>query len=372
MTPCNRFLRLSSLGLLSLTSCAAFTTIASPPSTGPHRLVVGTPWFDWKGVVHCHGRLSHDSRGTPEEIAAACTACGIDFLVMTDHQTDASILEGSRGVLGSTLFMVGAEIGCPQGSVLAFPLRVPLRRWQHPGLLSKEARDQGALTFVCHAERWRVAWANLGFTGAEIVNLHAGIQNAGHLGTLTTGLLLPIRFLLERACQPDARVLAAWDEQLAAQHPFTPLGGNDAHANVRVFGPLGGTIGSYREVFATLSTHALAERLDEASLVDAFRSGRTYVSFDIFGEGTGFDFRAVRGSEVHVAGASIASHPSLSLQVSAPAPGHIRLLREGRVVHECDGDVLVLMTPTPGVYRTEVWTTADIPWLFSGSIRVTD
>ncbi len=361
------------LGLLS-TGCAALTTAYGTP--GPHPAVRpvpvrGTDLFDWKGIVHCHSRLSHDSKGTIEEIVAACDAAHIDFVVMTDHQTEASIAEGQRGMVGRTLFVVGAEVRSPQGTLLCFPLTKPLRRFQHPGLLAKEAAEQGGLAFVCHGELWKIPWDVPGLTGAEIVNLHAGAMTVPKLGTLGTALFLPMRSLCERICYRDENVFAEWDRGLARQHPFTPVGGDDAHASVHVFGPLGGTIGTYREIFLTLSTHVLAPRLDEASLVAAFAAGRTYVSFDAFGEGAGFDFRAEDAAgHVHLGGDTVPAGEDLTLRVVTPAPGHIRLLCNGREVHHRDGVTLAVHAPPAGVYRVEVATLDDAPWLFSSSIRV--
>lgn len=351
-------------------SCSALTTVwPSPLEHGEARRVAGTTFFDWKGVVHCHGRLSHDSEGTVEAIVAACHDTGMQFVVMTDHQTDASIRDGSRGIVDGVLFVVGAEVRSPQGTVIAFPLREPLRRWQHAALLVKEAAEQGALAFVCHAELWKAPWRDLGFTGVEIVNLHAGAMTASYAGTLATALFLPLRSLLGRICIRDPKVFAGWDAQLATVHPFAPIGGNDAHANVRVFGPLGGTIGTYPEIFATLSTHVLAERLDEASLVAGFAAGRTYVSFDLFGDGSGFDFRAVEGSAVHVVGSTVTASPTLALHVTSPDDATIRLLRDGALVREVEGTSLVEAAPTPGVWRVEVVKSGD-PWLISSTIRV--
>lgn len=343
---------------------------AAAPAPHSLRPVAGTPWLDLKGIVHCHSHLSHDSTGTIQEIAAACRDAHIDLVVMTDHQTDASIQDGVRGMLGDTLFLVGAEVRSPRGTLLCFPLVRPLRHFQHPALLRKEAAAQGGLAFVCHGELWRVPAAGHGLAGAEIVNLHAGAMSANKLGTLATGLFLPMRALCERICWRDERVLADFDAALAVEHPFTPLGGNDAHANFRVFGPLGGTIGTYREIFLTLSTHVLAERLDEASVVAAFAAGRTYVSFDAFGEGAGFDFRAVGGDGVAVAGATVAAAPDLILRITTPAVGRIRLLRDGVVAHERTACTMAVRTVPPGIYRVEVTTTNGDPWLFSGSIRV--
>ena len=356
-----------------LGSCSAVTTMYATPGPRPavHPLPVpGTPLFDWKGVVHCHSRLSHDSQGTLAEIAAACRTAQVDFVVMTDHQTDASIRDGVRGMVGDTLFVVGAEVRSRQGTIIAFPLVAPLRRWQQSGLLVKEAQDQGGIAFICHAELWRDSWDLPGLTGMEIVNLHAGVLAPNKLGTLLTGLLLPLRLLFERICVRDPEVFRQWDRQLDRRHPFTPVGGNDAHANVHLFGPLGGTMGNYQEVFLTLSTHVLAERLDEPALVDALRRGRSYVSFDIFGEGAGFDFRAVDGDGVHLPGSTVPASPSLQLSVHAPDAGIIELWRDGAIVRTQEGSAMTLTAPECGVYRVEVRRPFGTPWLFSSSIRV--
>lgn len=356
---------------LLLASCSAVTTIfGDAPRTDVRPLpVADTDLFDWKGVIHCHSYLSHDSTGTVAEIRAACRAARLDYLVMTDHQTDASVRDGLRGRLDDTLFVVGAEVRTPQGTILAFPLTKPLRRWQSAGALVAEARKQDAISFLCHAERTR-AWDTPGITGVEIVNLHAGAMTANRFGMLFTGLFLPLRALLQQICRRDRDLFAHWDAQLALRHPLAPIGGNDAHASVRIFGPLGGTIGTYREVFLTLSTHVLAPSLDEKELVAALRAGRSYTSFDLFGDGTGFDFRAVDSDGPHLPGATVAYSNDLRLVVRTPAPGVIRLWRDGQPIATATGSSLQCSAPDPGLYRTEVHTRGGAPWLFSSSIRV--
>lgn len=353
--------------------CSAFTTFSSTPGPRPSVRplpVPGTDLFDYKGVVHCHSYLSHDSDGTVAEIAAACRVANVDFVCMTDHQTDESIAAGVRGMVGDTLFLVGCEHRSPQGTVLAVGLSQPLRRWQHAGLLAKDTVAQGGVAFVGHAEAWR-DFDLPDMTGIEIVNLHAAAKTRGKVGTVVTGLLMSMEQLMRRLCWRDDAVLAAWDRQLARRHPFTPVGGNDAHANVRVFGPLGGTLGTYQEVFLTLSTHVLATELCEAAVLDALRHGRTYVAFDVFGEGAGFDFRALDQSGVHVVGSTVQSSPELQLCIAVPAPGQIDVFCDGEVVQRATGSSLTVPSPAPGVWRVEVRTDAGRPWLFSSSIKVT-
>jgi len=365
-------LALVPLLLLPVPACSVFTTMWWPVGGFPdqHPLpVAGTALFDWKGVVHCHSYLSSDSKGSVEQILSACKTARLDFLVMTDHQSEASVANGVRGKLGNTLFLVGAEVRTRKGGVIAFPLQKPLRRWISLGAMVAEARRQGAILLICHAEEWR-DWDVPGLAGVEIVNLHAGAKATSKFKIIVTALFLPVRCLMGLVSVYDPKVFANWDAQLEKHHPLAPVGGADAHANIRVFGPLGGTIGTYPEFFLTISTHVLAATCDEAAIVDAVRKGRTYVSFDVFHEGSGFDFRAVDGAEIHLPGATVNASPQLSLSVRTPAAGDIQLLRNGQVVRRRTARGLVLGNPAPGIYRVQVFTSAHSPWLFSSTIRV--
>ncbi len=360
----------AALSLLLTSGCSLFTTMYETPGPRPHVRplpVEGTDLFDYKGILHCHSYLSHDSDGTIAEIVAAAHNAHVDFVGMTDHQTDASVRDGQRGVVDGVLFLVGCEQQSPQGTVLALGLREPIKRWQHAGLLAMDAVAQGGVAFLGHAESWR-DWNVAGMTGVEIVNLHAGANARPKVGTLFTAMLMPLRQLFEHLCYRDAEILRRWDEQLASRHPFTPIGGDDAHANISA---LVGTIGTYDEVFLTLSTHVLAPELSEAAVLEALRLGRTYVSFDIFGEGCGFDFRAVDADGVHVVGSTVPVSSGLQLRVNVPGAGRILVFRDGQVVREHVGEELVVDTPGSGVWRVEVHTAAGSPWLFSSSIKVT-
>jgi hypothetical protein len=332
--------------------------------------VEGTDLFDWKGMVHCHSHHSHDSDGTIEEITAAAKSAGTRFVVMTDHQTPDSIALGQRGEVDGVLYLCGAELRTAQGTVLAFPLQRPLRRWMHCGALVAEAKQQGALVFVGHAEAWK-DWNMPGLAGAEIVNLHAGAMTANPAAVIGSTLLLPARQLMRMVAMRDDAVFLKWDEQLVARHPFTPVGGGDAHANIQAFGPLGGTIAGYPEVFLSISTHVLTRERTEAAIIDAMRRGRVYVSFDVNGEGTGFDFRAQRrDGAIALPGDTIAASECAQLRVATPAAAQIRFFCNGRLVAQKAGPEASLRDPEPGVYRVEAWTESGAPWLFSSSIRL--
>src|SRR5207302_6786870 len=59
--------------------------IAPPPFEG---------YRGFRGVVHAHTALSHDSTGTVEEILKAAGSAKLDLLVTTDHYTPKIFAEG--------------------------------------------------------------------------------------------------------------------------------------------------------------------------------------------------------------------------------------------------------------------------------------
>jgi hypothetical protein len=126
--------------------------------------------------------------------------------------------------------------------------------------------QQGAIVFVGHAEAWK-DWNMPGLAGAEIVNLHAGAMSANPAAVIGSTLLLPARHMMRIVALRDDAVFAKWDEQLVARHPFTPVGGGDAHANIQAFGPLGGTIAG--SVDFENSDESIASQVSELRSADA-------------------------------------------------------------------------------------------------------
>ncbi len=349
--------------------CALFTTVGGPADGFvPYapRPVEGTDLFDWKGVIHCHSFLSHDSKGTIPEIARAAEAVGLDFLVMTDHQTPHSVSRGTRGMVGRTLFVVGAEMRTAGGTLLAFPLRHYVRPRPTITEVIADIHRQGGLAFIGHAERFE-AFDEPGLDGIEILNLHAAATAAPKGAVLARALFTSFRTFFAAMLDRDDAVFAAFDRQLARRGRFPPIGGNDAHQNVDL---LISTMGTYEELFRVLTTHVLMPELTQDALVEGLRRGRCYVVFDLFRDGTGFDFRAVAGGRVHMLGDEVEAASDLVLHVRTPADARIDLIANGNVVATSTGRSLTLRAPPPGVYRVEAWLDGERPWIFSSSIAV--
>ena len=319
--------------------------------------------------MHCHSYLSHDSKGKVEAIAAACESVGIDFLIMTDHQTPHSVSRGARGVVGKTLFVVGGELRTPDGTLIAFPLRHYVRPKPTTQEVVDDVHSQDALAFVCHAERFQ-PWGTRGLDGCEVVNLHAAAIAADKPAMLIAGIFSTPRALFEVLCKRPDAILARYDQELAARHPFPLIAGNDAHENIQIFGPLGGTVGTYEELFKVVTTHVLAEKLDEGSLVTAFRRGRTYIAFDLFGDTTGFRCVVEGRGQTFTFGDSVPTGDVVRLVVDVPRTAIVRLYRDGTLVQESVGRQASRAHPEPGVWRVEVALEDGRPWILGSPIWV--
>lgn len=386
---------------------------------------------DFRAVIHCHSYLSHDSRGTTEEILAAAKAAGVHAIFMTDHYTpDRRFLrEALRGVHDGVLFIPGAELG---NGMLVF--RIDGIDWP-PDASAAEVlqrlHEKGGVAFLAHPES-RHDWSLPPlFAGMEIYNTHADAED--HHSALPTELRGPEAIatwlsLLQAFRRYPSEAFAAifdvptenlarWDA-LNRERKLVGIAGNDSHNNVgavvlgaeggrlEVFDVLGKKIADlprsalpsfvlggvdpapgqkvlelrldpYEVSFDYVSTHLLAEDLSEQALMAALLHGRCYVAFDWLADPTGFVFEgrwSRRGKEqIAWMGDTLRLRDRPLLRVESPLPAQIRLLRDGQEVARETDLSLEFPVREPGVYRAEVWVTVAgeaRPWIWANPIRV--
>jgi hypothetical protein len=162
------------------------------------------------------------------------------------------------------------------------------------------------------------------------------------------------------------------------------VGGNDAHSNVG-FGLADSTgkhivgvkLDPYERSLRTIRTHVLIQKdkpLTRESLLEALSLGHCYVSFDIFGDAAGFDFRLVQSSGVM--GDETAYLQPLELTAKAPLAGRFVLLRNGVAVDQSAGSTVRFPVTAPGIYRIEVYLDSlpppatGKPWILSNPIYI--
>ena len=334
------------------------------------------------GVAHIHTTHS-DGGGTVADIESAAAAAGLDFVIVTDHNSLAAKPREGYGDTG-VLTIVGTEISNHEGHLLAVGLPAQTYRFSGDGLDTlRDLDDLGSLSFAAHPEspredlRW-TGWSLPGDWGIEILNGDSQWRAAGWTSLLATALLYPLNSdysLLRLLRRPAA--LSRWDDLLARRH-VPAIAGADAHGTLR---PAAATLPlpTYEAVFRIAQNYVLLEQplsgnapADTAAILAALARGRAYIGVGALAPADRFFFLAERDGSRWTMGDTVASGGPVQLQAGGarPANARITLYRNGVTVATADGPLDTRVTE-PGVYRVEVQVPGwDVPWVVSNPIYV--
>jgi hypothetical protein len=246
---------------------------------------------DYRGIIHCHSKYSHDSQGTYEEILAAAKAAKVDFICMTDHPPSGDkglpLREGWRGLHDGVLFIQGAEYS---DQILGLGLKEPISGKDRRETI-KAIHEQGGVAIACHPEEIADWDAYTEADGMEIYNVHATLKRKSKDKMFFVQVAKALKEDPEHCFQLlqelDRAILKKWDE-INRKRPFAGIAGNDAHQNVK---PFGLQVDPYPRAFKFVTTHVMAEELSESAILDGLRASRTFVVFEIGGvlpSGTGY------------------------------------------------------------------------------------
>jgi len=345
-------------------------------------------WHEYVGNIHLHTVLS-DGSGSMEQVVAEARDAGLDFVIPTDHNVFAP--EG-EGWYGGVLLLIGEEVNDternPEGShYLALGIREDVASLAGDVQAVIEAvRNQGGLGFLAHpCERpapligmgtysW-LDWPVEGYTGISIWNYMSEFKS--YLTSVPRALLavfFPSLFIRG----PFPETLALWDS-LLRDRPVPAIGASDAHATRYRLGPLSAVVFPYKYVFRCVNMHVLLEaplsgdlEADGQMIYDALGSGHGFVAYDLLGDARGFRFEArATDGRMAIMGDEFPSQGPVSLEVTVPQGGLIRLLRDGQEVARSRGTRLAVETQEPGVYRVEVYRRRwfrQRGWIFSNPI----
>jgi hypothetical protein len=412
----------ASIGHLREVQSSRFKLVATGSAIKPL-----TSYNDYRAVLHAHAEDSSHTGGTRTELLRAAKTTGTRIVMLTDHVRPPRdfINDSWRGIRDGVLFIPGAEAE----GFLAYPERsIASERYSSPSDFARIVLRTGGNLFLSHVEE-RLDFPTEGLDGLEIYNHHTDLKDEGQfLRWLRDALVDPVRLRdLERAIREYPReffavtqdypadVLAKWDKDLA-ERLLTGISANDCHHNqgfivtcassdaievkervdpgkprlvsvkekpeivelLRGRSP-GDVIANldfdpYERSLLYVSTHILSKALDERSVREALRKGRAFVAHDWIYDSTGFQYVAERNGEVVATmGETVKASGDLMLRADLPARARMRLLHNGRVIHEVDGVNLRFSVPGNGVYRLEAWVELDgelRPWIYSNPIRV--
>ena len=220
--------------------------------------------------LHMHTRYS-DGSGSHQDIAEAALKCGLDAVIVTDHNVlvrgfEGYIKDGKRKVL----MLVGQEIHDqdrdPQKNhILALGAEKELATFaDDPQMLINAVRESGGLSFLAHPDdpaapafnetdiSWE-DWSVTNYTGIELWNALSEFKTL--LPTKLHGVLYAL-FPELIAHHPIPATLRKWDE-LLANNQVVAIGSSDAHANEWHLGPFRRVIFPYEFQFKTINTHII-------------------------------------------------------------------------------------------------------------------
>jgi len=376
------------------------------------KLAENSQYYEYSGVLHIHSRYS-DGSGTIEKITRAAKKAGLDYIIVTDHNTLKAMEDGAEGWHDDLLVLVGEEIGDHEGNhCLAFGISDPIKPRDHgqdAGRYIEAVRCQGGIVFAAHPQGlhntsfdlhlspWD-AWDDPDYTGLEVWSYMCDwVESVTWLNILYY-YLRPEKVI--HGPSPD--VLQKWD-QLCQVRRVVGIGGSDAHA--RHLSPFNFIkFLSYKRTFHRLRTHLLTPSplspdLDESKrlIYTALGSGHCFFANDFLADSTGFNFKAstdegqmlLMGDEARLRSAAELFEKKLEqkfppdcnclglfqrlaeLEVTSPVPASLRLVHNGQLVKEVsEARQLTWKASEPGVYRVEARYNGN-PWVFTNPIYLT-
>lgn len=368
-----------------------------------------TGWNEYRGVIHSHSHISHDSEVQFPEIVEALHKAQCQFIFLTDHVVDgkADYSLGWRGVHDGILFVQGYEMrdgfmpwGLPEGTVL--------RNDAEPAELAREIRRLGGVLCLGHVEAGR-PFHIPEIDGMEIYNIHTDILD--ELMEKHSRPELVKEFLINLFAYGDqtlrhmfdwwilAMLVQKWDEQ-SLHRKITAIAANDCHQNVGVRGIYTaqdtlllldtghndpaeklyeidlniftrlllrlffGRLEPDKQLFRIdadpydrsarfVNTHLLASELTEPALIDALREGRAFIAFNMLADASGFAYVAQGNGQQVTMGERIGLTPDLKLLAEAPLSCRFTLFCNGKKVADQEGKTFEYAVTAPGKYRIQ-------------------
>ena len=344
--------------------------------------------FDYKGALHIHSIYS-DGSGTVERIAKSAKNAGIDFVLISDHNTLKPLQEGKEGYYDGILVLAGTEVSSEIGHYLVYSpskdfVSYDIKNSLH---LYKENNLPNHFTVFCHPFYRKSPikdWSYKGFDALEIFNMDSQWRDdsAYELITALFGAFVFSNPLNNLVDYPEKNI-AKWCELLKERRIFQ-IGSTDAHSNVKVSRKFNVPFPSYETILKSVKTHIITrEKMlgfvdrDRAVVFDCLERGSCYTELGNFFEPAGFMFTAGNSEKEVLMGGEVDGTVTFAVDIPDNVDCEIVLHNTDRIVHATNNEPMQYTTSEPGAYWVEVFLIrkelpflkkARKPWIISNPI----
>lgn len=349
-----------------------------------------------RGAFHIHTTQS-DGSGTPDEVAAAASSAGLQFIILTDHG-DGTRPPAPPSYRSGVLTVDAVELNTTGGHYAAIGLpAAPYPLAGTADAVIEDVRRLGGFGIAAHpgSPRPSLRWTGWdgAFDGLEWINGDSEWRDEPRLPlarALFTYLLRAPESMAQLLDRP-VEVFDRWDA-LTRTRRVVALAAIDAHAWLgdgqntdRGDGGWHLRLPGYEATFRTFTNHVVLDvpwsgdaGADSAALLDAIRRGRVYSVIDALATPGGLSFSASSGSQQAGIGEDlpIAGDVLIRAAVAAPPQTTIVLFKNGERAHEVTDAPLEMNGGTDvAVYRVEAHVRNSpggppVPWIVSNPIYV--
>jgi len=346
--------------------------------------------FEYIGAIHMHSVFS-DGSGEVPQIAKFADEVGLDYIILTDHNTLRALDEGYENWYGNTLCLVGSEINDKEnknhylafGIIKTYSTRISAKDYV------RKIKEDGGIGFLAHPHEKRehmkehppypwIEWDTEDFNGIEIWNhMSEWMENLTE-DNKYQAFLHPLRTITA----PQKETLKLWDE-LNLKRKVVGIGGVDAHAHkYNLLGFLDVEIFPYKVLFKSIRTHLLLEdelirdnseesiRNTKKTIYDALADGKCFFANDYHADSKGFRFFAEADDKIYQMGDYINRIDKIKLRVLLPVKeAEIKLIRNGEEIADTFNNSADFIIERNGVYRVEVYI-HNKAWVYSNHIRI--
>ncbi len=341
-----------------------------------------------QGIIHVHSIYS-DGGGTPKEIGEAGDKAGMDFVILTDHNSSKARAEGQEKAYGRTDLLVEMEASTQAGHCVVFFSQteavklsddaVVALAWQH--FLGKDTRP-GLFLAIAHPSNVKNPWTHLDRfpDGMEAVNFDSVWQrelSESFPNFASMVLVNPMNSFLgaRQFLEIYPRDFTAWDGMNTISQGHFAYLAQDTHSKLQLNKQYSLHWPDYLESFKLASNivyydEPLAPDFDarKKQLYASIRAGRLAMTYHSVHPFSGNDWQVRCGEKSFRAGDEVPMGVGtrgkcefvISVPPTLPYAKIVRLIKNGEPYKELTDAAPSLTIPveSEGVYRVEVWVKA--------------